>query len=163
MTRYWLDASVLIDAHRKSYPIKIMASFWVWLNGQIHDGVIVCPRMVYKEIAEVDGRDDELSQWMKVRKGKGLCIAASRAVQREVGNIQVHVYEKYDSVEAWEFSKGADSWVIAHAKVENGIVVTKESTLHPDAKKARIPDVCCHFQVKCIDTLEMLRRLNAKI
>ena len=163
MPRYWLDASVLIEAHRKTYPIKIVESFWVWLNGQIQHGVIVCPRQVYKEIAEVDGHKDELADWMRVRKGNGLCIPASRGVQEAVGTIQVYVYEQYDNIEAWEFSKGADSWVIAQALVDNGIVVTRESTLHPEAKKVRIPDVCCHFGVKCIDTLEMLRQLKAKI
>ena len=163
MPRYWLDASVLIEAHRKTYPIKIVESFWVWLNGQIHAGVIVSPRQVYKEIAEVDGHQDELAHWMRVRKDRGLCIPASRAVQETVGKIQVYVYEEYDDVEAWEFSKGADCWVIANALVDNGIAVTKESTLRPEAKKVRIPDVCCHFGVKCIDTLEMLRQLKARI
>jgi hypothetical protein len=163
MARYWLDASVLIEAHRKTYPIKIVGSFWIWLNGQIQDGIIVCPRLVYKEIAEVDGHKDDLAHWMRVRKGKGLCIPASRAVQETVGKIKVHVYENYDHVEAWEFSKGADSWVIAHALVDNGIVVTRESTLHPHAKKVRIPDVCSHFGIKCINTLEMLRQLKARI
>jgi len=66
------------------------------------------------------------------------------------------------SVEAWDFSKGADPWVIAHALEDHGIVVTKESDARPTAKKARIPDVCDHFGVKCVDTLTMLKLHKAK-
>ena len=73
-----------------------------------------------------------------------------------------YVFLKYKSVEAWEFSKGADPWVIAHALEDRGIVVTKESFTRPDAQKVRIPDVCDNFSVKCVDTLQMLKELSAK-
>ena len=56
---------------------------------------------------------------------------------------------------------GADPWLIAHAIHNRGVVVTHESTKHPQAKAARIPDVCDAFKVPCIDTYEMLDRLGA--
>lgn len=162
MPRHWLDANVLIEAHRRTYPINIAVSFWAWLGGQIQSGQIVCPRRVYQEIAEAEGHKDELAQWVKVRKEKGLCIRPSRAVQDLVGKIEAYAFEKYSNVEAWEFSKGADPWLIAHALDDGGVVVTNESDLRPDAKKVRIPDICSQFDVKCVDTLGMLRELKAK-
>jgi hypothetical protein len=159
--RYWLDASVLIEAHLRTYPIGIANSFWAWLGGQVQNGNVVCPRRVYKEVAETE-HQDELAQWVKHRKGKGLCISPSRLVQTRVKEITAYVFTKYKNVEAWDFSKGADPWVIAHALEDHGIVVTKESFTRPDAQKARIPDVCDCFNVKCIDTLEMLKQLKAK-
>jgi hypothetical protein len=159
--RYWLDASVLIEAHLRTYPIGIADSFWEWLAGQVQAGNVVCPRRVYQEVAETE-HQDELAQWMKPRKGKGLCIPAARPVQDRVKEITEHVFAKYESVEAWDFSKGADPWVIAHGLEDHGIVVTKESDARPNAKKARIPDVCDHFSVKCVDTLAMLKLLKAK-
>jgi len=162
MPRYWIDASVLIEAHRRTYPISIAISFWTWLAGQVQQGSVVAPRRVYQEIAEVEDHKDELAQWMKNRRDKGLCIALSKAVQDRVGEIQARVFESYSYPEAWDFSRGADPWIIAHAIEDKGVVVTLESDLRPDAKKVRIPDVCDIFDVKCLDMLEMMRLLKAK-
>jgi hypothetical protein len=160
--RYWLDASVLIEAHLRSYPIGMADSFWEWMAGKVQAGYIVSPRRVYQEVAENEKHEDELAKWVKHRREKGLCVAPSKAVQGRVQEITEHVFAKYIFVEAWDFSKGADPWVIAHALEDQGIVVTKESDLHPNAQKARIPDVCDHFGVKCVNTLEMLKQLKAK-
>jgi hypothetical protein len=162
VARYWLDASVLIEAHNRTYPIGVFDSFWEWLAGEVQAGNIVCPRRVYQEVAEAE-HQDELAQWMKPRKGKGLCIPASRQVQDRLKEIEEYIFTQYESVEAWDFSKGADPWVIAHALDDHGAVVTKESSTRSNAKKARIPDVCNHFGVKCVDTLEMLKELKAHL
>jgi hypothetical protein len=162
MPRYWLDANVLIEAHRRSYPIGIVNSFWAWLGKQVEDGIIVCPRSVYQEIAEQEDHQDEIARWVQTRKDRGLCIASTREVQARVDEILQYVFGKYRPEHAFDFSKGGDVWVIAHALEENGIVVTKESELRPNAQKARIPDVCKYFDMRCMDTLEMLRALKAK-
>jgi hypothetical protein len=137
-------------------------SFWEWMAGRVQDGYIVSPRRVYREVVENEKHQDELARWLRHRRDKGLCIAPSRAVQERVHAIEEHVFTKYMVVEAWDFSKGADPWVIAHAMEDQGIVVTKESDSKSNAQKARIPDVCAHFNVKCVDTLEMLKQLKAK-
>jgi hypothetical protein len=80
-----------------------------------------------------------------------------------VGIISDYVFTRYKQHQALDFSKGADPWVIAHALDDNGIVVTQESSLRPDAQKARIPDVCKHFDMRCIDGIQMLKDLRAKI
>ena len=162
MPRYWLDANVLIEAHRRTYPMQIAVSFWEWLGGEVQTGQIVCPRRVYQEICEAEDHKDELAHWMKVRKERGLCIGPSRSVQDLVGKIEAYVFGKYVNAEVWKFSDGADPWLIAHALDDAGVVVTNESYLRPDAKKVRIPDVCHEFNVTCIDTLEMLKQLKAK-
>lgn len=162
MPRYWLDANVLIEAHRRSYPIGIVVSFWAWLAKHVEDGVVVCPRSVYQEIAEQEGHQDEIAQWVQTRKDKGLCVPSTREVQARVDEILQHVFERYKPEHAFDFSKGGDVWVIAHALEENGIVVTLESDLRPNAHKARIPDVCKRFDVRCMNTVEMLKALKAK-
>src|SRR5262249_32976475 len=151
-----------IEAHRRTYPINMATSFWAWLAGQVQHGNIVAPRRVYQEIADVENHKDELAQWVKTRRDKGLCIPPSRAVQKRVAEIEAKVFEAYTHPEAWEFSKGADPWLIAHALEDEGVVVTMESDLRPEAKKVRIPDVCEMFEVKCVDMLEMMRLLKAK-
>ena len=162
MQRYWLDANVLIEAHRRSYPIGIVVSFWTWLGGQVENSVVVCPRRVYQELAEQEDHKDELSVWVQNRRNKGLCIMPSKEVTAQVGHILEFVFANYQAPQAYDFSKGGDVWVVAHALDDSGTVVTQESGLRPQARKVRIPDVCKHFHVKCIDTLQMLKELGAK-
>jgi hypothetical protein len=135
---------------------------WGRFLTQVESGQIVCARRVYQEIAEAEDHKDELAQWVKVRKEKGLCIPPSRGVQELVAEIEAYAFEEYLVVEAWEFSKGADPWLIASALDDGGVVVTNESDLRPEAKKVRIPDICSQFDVKCVDTLVMLKELKAK-
>jgi len=137
-------------------------SFWEWLAGQVQVGNVVSPRRVYQEVAENEKHQDELAKWVRHRREKGLCIVPTRAVQDRVHAIEEHVFTKYTVVEAWDFSKGADPWVIAHSLEDQGVVVTKESDLRSNARKARIPDVCDYFGVRCVDTLEMMKQLKAK-
>jgi hypothetical protein len=161
--RYWLDASVFIEAQNRTYPIGIVDSYWRWLAGQVEAGRIVCPKRVFQEIVEGHERQDDLAKWFQARRGDGLCIASDRSVQKQVGIISTHVFSVYRSHQAMRFSDGADPWIIAHAQVDDGTVVTQESSLRPNSHKVRIPDLCRHFNVRCIDGLQMMKDLNAKI
>jgi uncharacterized protein DUF4411 len=67
---------------------------------------------------------------------------------------------QFDQYECWKFSDGGDPWVIAHAKADGGVVVTQESTLHPLAKKPRVPDICKPFGVACLNTIQMFEKLK---
>jgi Domain of unknown function (DUF4411) len=160
--RYWVDANVFIEAHQKSYPMDIAEGFWKWMSSRVADGTIVCPRMVYQEIAENTDRRDLLSLWFQSRHDAGLCIGSNKPIQDQVGLINAYVYAKYKYPHGTVFAKGADSWVIAHALVDHGIVVTQESNLHPNAKKPRIPDICKAFNVPFMDRLQMLKNLKAR-
>ena len=160
MSRFWLDANVLIEAHNRSYPIDVAVTFWGRIAEQIEKGNLVCPKRVYKELAEHEKHQDKVAEFVKTRRTRGLCIYPSRGVQDAVGKIEGYIFDRYTWESAWHFSKGGDPWVIAHAIDESGTVVTYESALHPDSQKARIPDVCKHFGVDCINLNEMARRLK---
>lgn len=137
-------------------------SFWKWMSSRVEEGVIVCPRRVYQEIAENEEHQDALAKWFQSRRNRGLCVPSSKEVQDQVGIVNSYVFERYQSHQALAFSKGADSWVVAHAIIDHGIVVTQESSLQPQALKARIPDICKYFNVPCMSRLQMLRALSAK-
>src|ERR1700733_10216102 len=115
MFRYWLDANVLIEAQRRSYPIGIAISFWAWLAKQVEHGVVVCPRAVYKEIADQEDHQDELAQWVQNRREKGLCIKATHGITKRVDAILQYVFANYSHEQAMLFASGGDVWVIAHA------------------------------------------------
>jgi hypothetical protein len=57
--------------------------------------------------------------------------------------------------------QSADAYLIAHAKLESGIVLSQETSAHekPNSKKKHfIPDVCRDLGVPCINLLGLMRR-----
>lgn len=159
--RYWLDADVLIQANRISYPYSLAKTFWVRLAEQVEVGNVVSPRRVFREWIENEGHQDFVKDWVKPREPQ-LSKRPDQSVTDVVGAIGFFIFSnpQYDKYEAWKFSAGGDPWVIAHAFVDRGIVVTHESNLHPDARKPRIPDVCKKFEVRWTNTMGMFAQLE---
>ncbi|MGA8617249.1 MAG: DUF4411 family protein [Candidatus Sulfotelmatobacter sp.] len=158
---YWLDTNVFIQAKNGLYKFKVFGVFWAFLHEQIGAGAIRCPKMVYQEIVNNEEPLDDLATWIKARRQSGLFVDANPDVQRAMNTVADYVMEKYERQHAGHFLSGADPWLIAYAIHCKGVVVTHESSKHPQAKAARIPDVCDGFNVPCIDVYEMLDRLGA--
>jgi Domain of unknown function (DUF4411) len=158
---YWLDTNVFIQAKNGPYKFKVFGVFWAFLHEQIDAGTIHCPKMVYQEIVNNEEPLDDLATWIKARRQSGLFVDANADVQKAMNAVADYVMDKYEQQHAGHFLSGADPWLIAHAIHSKGVVVTHESVRHPQAKTARIPDVCDGFKVPCIDTYEMLDRLGA--
>lgn len=118
MPRYWLDASIWIEAHLRMYPIGMAESFWKWMAGQVERGNSVSPRRVYQEVAEREHKNDDLAKWMRHRRERGLCIPPLKQVQQRIHDIDEHIFTKYTVIEAMDFLRGADPWIIAHAKCQ---------------------------------------------
>ena len=135
--------------------------FWAFLHEQIDAGTIRCPKMVYQEIVNNEEPRDDLANWIKNRRQSGLFVDPEADVLKAMNEVADPVIANYGQQHAGHFLSGADPWLIAHAIHGKGIVVTHESAKRPDAKTARIPDVCDAFKVPCIDTYEMLDRLGA--
>ena len=77
-----------------------------------------------------------------------------------VTSIADHVTTAYDQIKAAQFLDGADPWIIAHAICDKGIVVSQESRVDINSQTPKIPNVCSHFGVQCIDVFEMLKQLG---
>lgn len=164
MGLYWLDASFFIHASKSLYAFDINESFWNWLDGQISEGRVAAPRRVYDEVTAHLGHQDTLAEWVRQRKNRGLRIEPDRKVQGVVRDITDYVFSgRWPVEEVWDFCRGADGLVIAHAKVDGGYVVTHESQKQPLAKKVRIPDVCHNFGVDCYDVPGFIRAMKAKL
>ena len=62
----------------------------------------------------------------------------------------------------YEFSQGADGWLVAYAMSHNVILVTLE-TFQPNVKRrVPLPNVCDQFGVARMDTFEMLCELGVR-
>ena len=54
----------------------------------------------------------------------------------------------------------ADPWLIAFAMINNWTIVTYERSEPNRKNRIKIPEVCNQFNVRYVNTIEMLRELN---
>ncbi len=158
MPKYWLDANVFIDSSRRYYGFDIAPGFWEALVSAHHRAQLFSPKRVYDELSK---GDDELKAW--AQQNRGLFVDPTASVQREFTTIAEHVMKVYKGSHARRFLDGADPWLIAHAKADGGIVVSKEKQVESQSKKVKIPNVCQVFSVECIQVYDLLRVLKVKL
>jgi len=126
------------------------------------------PRLVIEELlhngTRPDGSRDDLAEWVAARQ-QFLTAEPAPSVQASFTEIADYVRATYQAVHVQTFLRGADPWVIAHARDESGRVVTLEVREAPtkSVKRAKIPDVCDHFGIECLTPYEMLRRLRISL
>jgi hypothetical protein len=163
--RYWFDADVLIKSHNGNFPVGNAIGFWAWMERESKAGKFRVAKRVYDEVVNGrDGKKDELANWMERRRANGLCIMPTKEVDSKVTEVADYVWShpRYPFHQRLEFSKGADGFLIAHALVDRGIVVSDESQLFPDSQRVRVPDVCKHFNVTCRTLTQLIKDLDAK-
>ena len=105
---------------------------------------------------ELEGHEDELATWC--RSNKGVFVAPSSAelsVVREIFNV-AHFQAMIRKREQLQGMPVADPFVIARANcLQGGCVVTSENH-SPNA--AKIPNVCEHLEVDCINLEGFMER-----
>lgn len=157
MPEFWLDSDCLIQSKNFYYGFDIVPGFWHFLEQKAKDGIIGSCLLVYEEL---QGSEDELSQWARDQNEKGFFVAPDGSVQAVLGQVSEHVNSRYEKHLGAAFLGGADPWLIAHAKVGGGRVVTHE-TAAPRGKAPKIPDVANEFGVETLVLWKLLRELGA--
>ena len=61
-----------------------------------------------------------------------------------------------------KFARKADGWLVACAQASNLTLVTKEVSNPYIKNRVSIPNVCEHFNVKYINTFDLLRQLGVR-
>jgi hypothetical protein len=142
---YVFDTSSL--SKLKHFFPGVFKSVWTGLDALVLSGNLISTREVWNEIERGDV-DAHTNQWLKQRKqifttptGPELQFVAQIFQTR---HFQALIGEK----QRLTGTPVADPFVIACAKVRGGTVVTEER-LKPQA--AKIPNVCEHFSVPCMD------------
>ena len=159
METFCLDSNVFIEAKNGPYGFDIIPGFWKWIDDQSEKSILYSTKSVYNEL--VSG-SDELSKWIKERKDSNLFKEPNNEIQNIFTQIANYVVENYASQYSEVFLSGADPWVIAHAKIYESTVVTREKFLSGKPKKIKIPNICQAFDVPYIDTFELLRKTGAQ-
>jgi len=151
---YVFDSDALINLFKHYYPERF-PTLWEKFNALISRGEFISVREVFNEIGS---KEDSLAIWAKEQKNR-LFLEPTIEEFQFVGEI-FKVRHFQAMIRKQKILKGkpvADPFVIARAKVSDACVVTQEKTAENAAK---IPNVCEHFEVPCINLEEFMEREN---
>lgn len=139
-----LDTSVISALHRNYYR-KNFASLWKAFDSMTAEGQFTSTREVLHELKDMGG---ECFDWANTNAGlfntpdakEGAFVASIYAIT----HFQAHI----NGQKMLRGGRNADPFLIARAAVVTATVVTMEQ-LKPNA--AKIPNICQHFGVPCVD------------
>lgn len=142
---YVFDTSSL--SKLKHFFPGVFKSVWTGLDALVLSGNLISTREVWNEIERGDV-DAHTNHWLKLRRH--LFTTPTGPELQFVAQIfqTPHVQALIGEKQRLTGTPVADPFVIACAKVRGGTVVTEER-LKPQA--AKIPNVCQHFSVPCMD------------
>lgn len=173
MSKYLLDANILISAHRLFYAHDIVPSFWKWLEEMVPENIIIID--LVKD--ELTVEDDFLSNWVRYLLESNPANLIHTKSNQDIVNNYADVIDyigscglyKVDSIEQWMGMNKADPFLIATAMTRNDIIVTLEkrhsglNQITPTKQEPKIPDVADRFSIECINLYELMRRLGCEI
>lgn len=150
---YVVDTCSIV-AMSETYPADVFPGVWGKIDELIDQEKIISAEDVFEELSS---KDDEVHQWARIRNHifKELDGAVQQAAIEILGT---HA----NLLDLKNNKSSADPFLIATARVHEGIVVTEES-FSGGPHKSKIPDVCKSYNVGCIDLLTMLRREGLRL
>ena len=157
--KFLLDANVFIEASRRYYAFDIAPGFWDNLIQHAKNKQLLSIDRVKQEL---ERGNDDLAIWAKDNFYHYFVSTTNQQVVNCYRQIMfwVQTHEDFNDRAKEDFANSADGWLIAHAMVENCIVVTEE-VFKPNVKrKVPIPNVCIEFNTQFVNTFEMLRQLQ---
>lgn len=163
---YVLDTGFFILS-RDYYP-ETFPSFWENLDKLVDLQKLSSVSEVEKELNNYGGKQQHLLQW--IRKNKNIFTKPSIQEQQKVREI-FSISNFKNLIKKKELPEGkafADPFVIAEAMtIQEGIVVTRENPAGKDSKgniqgSPKIPDVCKHFGIRCLNPQQFMEEQNWK-
>ena len=161
MPSFWLDTDSLVRPSAEGYRFAILPRFWEFLEEQARQQIIVSSIYVLQELEAKSKPPDELLVWARKQQGI-LFLEPNQDVQETLRQIvdKVANTPRYYPQHVHKFLGDADPWLIAHAKVSGGKVVTFEKR-EPNSHRVKIPDVAEEFGVPCTNIYDALSELKA--
>ncbi len=155
---YAIDTNVLMEWQFRAYPADIFVSLVKHVDTLIAEGRFLAPDLVEEELGVVGTA--ELTAWAKAQPAMFIPLAE---VLVEAQSIQSRFPGLRDSKAEYE---EADAYVIALAKLRDGVVVTQETSAAEKKNPKRthfIPDVCRELGLPCISLLGLMRKEGWKL
>jgi len=149
-TIYSFDASAILDAYARWYPMECFPSLWSKLYELAQEDRL---KVISFAFDELTNEDNALKKWCQDLKGLIHVGIEGESIQRIVRDLLAK--HKKLLGEAKNRS-GADPWIIALAKEQSMTVVTGEK-LSGNLDKPKIPDVCADYGIRCIDIMQLIK------
>lgn len=128
------------------YP-SVFKTIWDGLDGLVQQQNLISTREVWNELERQNVSADVLA-WAKQNK-QIFTTPNATELQFVAQILQIkHFQSLIGEQQRLKGTPVADPFVIACAKITGGTVVTEEQL---KANAAKIPNVCAHFNVPCID------------
>lgn len=150
---YSVDTNVFMDWQYRYYPTDIFHSLLDKVDVLLKENRFVSPALVKEELEQV-GTDD-LMKWAKARSGLFIpldeVLAEAQKIQNQFPGLLDPKYE-YEE---------ADAYVIALAKIKDGVVISQETSAAEKRNPKRthfVPDVCRELGIPCFNFLGLMRR-----
>lgn len=162
---YLLDANTLIDAKRDYFEFERVPEFWEWLEHHGGKGGVKIPVEIYEEFEEAknaDGERDSLAEWASEDAVRKSLLFDEEVDPNIVSSVISNGYCSDPTDQEIE-KMGRDPFLIAYAlrDTERRVVVTTEVSRPAKLRANRkVPDVCRHFGVRCINSFQLLRELD---
>ena len=151
---YSIDTCSLIEAWRQ-FPPEFVRTLWEErLPALIQAGDL---RATQEVAVELERHSSELVEWALHEDQADLFLEVNEAIQISV----TEILESHPRlIDPETLRSGADPFVIGLAHCENATVVTEEKPSRDPLNNPKIPDVCAHYEVRCIDIRDLIREEN---
>ena len=160
-TEYILDTNVFLEAHKKYYKPSLVPAFWKLLAD---DSNVKKIRSINKVRAEIYSHNKFLVNWADNSFKRWDSVENKKTINwyKTIIAWSVDSGHKFteDAKETFARNDNADPWLVAHAIATKRVVVTEEIYNDNIRRNIRIPNVCNAFNIKCLNTFQMLDELR---
>jgi len=148
---YVFDTSAFVSLFSNFYPSRF-PTLWSMFDQMIANDRIVSTREVGREIED---QEDDLQAWMKANPSVfATPTAAEGAFVAQIYQV-AHFRANIEQRKFLKGGKNADPFVIARCStLDEGAVVTLERM---KANAAKIPNICAHFGIVCMDLEQFMK------
>ncbi|MCR6547000.1 DUF4411 family protein [Dehalobacterium formicoaceticum] len=160
--KYFIDANILITAHRSYYPFDIAPGFWDQFIEKASSKVI----FIEKVSDEILRGEDQLSDWYQENSANFILMKIPdtnviNSYSRIINSINSNIQYKQSAKD--EFATLADSWLCAYGLAYKHPVLTLEKYQANSKKRILIPNICREFKIECIDLFQFMRETKFKL
>ncbi len=160
---YVVDSNFFIQAHRDSYPLDVVHSFWNKVKQLAHEGKIISIDKVKNEIYD---KNDALESWCRKNLPNNFFKDTSKVIneyERVVSwTISMNTQYSKNAIDEFLSADEADAFLIAYAlgNPATRIIVTQEVSDPKRRNKIKIPEPCKALNIRYIRAIEMFRELG---
>jgi hypothetical protein len=141
---YAIDTSAISALHRNYYRSRFV-TLWKLFDEMVAAGTFTSTREVARELEDQGGAAHDWAQ-----NNPNLFVVPDAKEGAFVGQVFAikHFQANIEKQKLMRGGRNADPFLIARAAVSGSTVLTMEQ-LKPNA--AKIPNICGHFEIPCVD------------